>query len=163
MSIPNQAQRTAEQVARELGRGENEHGTSRLAQAMSEAGGKASKHTPGPWIMANGLQIWHDGENTIHSPRICTIQNAADPVRQLAALEMNANARLIAAAPDLLDALRESRKHLHELDRLTRAIDLGCHPGARNLVAAMTSVVRLAMVRDIESEAAIAKATGGAA
>jgi len=63
-------------------------------------------HTPGPWTVANGDQVWFDGINTVQSPRICTIQNASDPVRQLSAAEMSANARLIAAAPDLLAACR---------------------------------------------------------
>jgi hypothetical protein len=64
-----------------------------------------TKFTPGPWVVANGAQVWHSGHNTVESPRICTLQNAAKPVRQLSDDEMIANARLIAAAPDLYAAL----------------------------------------------------------
>jgi hypothetical protein len=66
-----------------------------------------TSHTPGPWIVANGLQVWRDGPNAARSPRICTLRNAADPVDQLPADQMAANARLIAAAPDLYEALTE--------------------------------------------------------
>lgn len=67
-------------------------------------------HTPGPWVVANGLQVWADGPSTVRSPRICTVQNASTPVQQLSEAEMAANARLIAAAPDLLAALVEAEK-----------------------------------------------------
>lgn len=63
------------------------------------------KYTPGPWIVANGLQVWHDGHNSLTSPRICTIQNAREPIEQISDDERKANAYLIAAAPDLLHAL----------------------------------------------------------
>ena len=65
-----------------------------------------TSHTPGPWIVANGLQVWRDGPSAARSPRICTLRNAADPVDQLPADQMAANARLIAAAPDLYEALK---------------------------------------------------------
>lgn len=65
---------------------------------------KEVKHTPGPWVVANGHQVWHNGHNTVESPRICTLQNAGEPVAQLGRDEMTANARLIAASPDLLAA-----------------------------------------------------------
>jgi type VI protein secretion system component VasF len=55
------------------------------------------------------LQVWRDGPNAARSPRICTLRNAADPVDQLPADQMAANARLIAAAPDLLEALHQVR------------------------------------------------------
>lgn len=64
------------------------------------------KHTPGPWVVANGLQVWKSGHNTVASPRICTLKNAAHPVEQISAEEQKANASLIAAAPELLEALQ---------------------------------------------------------
>ena len=61
-----------------------------------------TKHTPGPWVVMprghNGIeavQVWpeRDGEG-----RICTMMNSQHE---------NANARLIAAAPELLDACKK--------------------------------------------------------
>lgn len=70
----------------------------------------SAKHTPGPWRYTqgdgrnqhNGLQVWKDGHNAVASPRICEIKNATYPVYQISQSEQEANARLIAAAPDLL-------------------------------------------------------------
>jgi hypothetical protein len=72
----------------------------------------------------------------------------------------DANAALIAASPRLLAALEVHSRHIQELDRLTRSIDLTIHPDARNLVAALVSVIRLAMTDDTEARAAIAAAKG---
>lgn len=74
-------------------------------------------HTPGPWIVANGLQVWQDGKSAIHSPRICTLLNAAHPVDQIDQSEMAANARLIAAAPDLMAAGKHLAVKLAEVYR----------------------------------------------
>jgi hypothetical protein len=56
------------------------------------------KHTPLPWIVANGPQVWRNGHNTVESPRICTAQNAAKPVNQLPPEELQANAEFIVRA-----------------------------------------------------------------
>lgn len=67
-----------------------------------------TKHTPGPWVVTNGYQVWKDGRNALLSPRICSLKSAATPVEQVSRDEMAANAALIAAAPDMLAALREA-------------------------------------------------------
>lgn len=73
-----------------------------------------TKHTPGPWIAVGGwvehpedsvadicicdpILLWAMGENELVRP--------AD--------EIYANARLIAAAPEMLDLLRELMEHLY--------------------------------------------------
>ena len=61
-----------------------------------------SKHTPGPWYYTNeGINsmgiVEKDGTNIMH---MATLQNSS------ASRHMEANARLIAAAPDLLEALK---------------------------------------------------------
>lgn len=53
-----------------------------------------SKHTPGPWVIINHQIGGADGKE---------VGNAFAPGRP--AVEQEANARLIAAAPDLLEAL----------------------------------------------------------
>ena len=57
----------------------------------------ASKHTPGPWTQDSlgGTTVWASGKRAVAQ---CTGFERSENV---------ANARLIAAAPELLDALRE--------------------------------------------------------
>ena len=58
-----------------------------------------SEHTPGPWTSYTGTHsIWAEGQRAI-----CVMTGA----RKTADMERDANARLIAAAPDLLESLRE--------------------------------------------------------
>lgn len=63
-----------------------------------------SKHTPGPWHAAGARYVYADAKSPVHAPiaevlpRPSRSQDATD--------ERSANARLIAAAPDLLAALR---------------------------------------------------------
>lgn len=52
-------------------------------------------HTPGPWVVIEGRFAWTIGKWPY---RIAEISNVA---------EYKANARLIAAAPDLLEALEQ--------------------------------------------------------
>ena len=67
-----------------------------------------SKHTPGPWLI--------EAQNS-HTGAIATVHNTTDVwveiwsenwiVTGMGPEEQSANARLIAAAPDLLEALKE--------------------------------------------------------
>lgn len=62
----------------------------------------SAKHTPGPWIAKAGIGRWN--VTTSAAPRsfnICSINTDRE--------EQEANARLIAAAPDLLEALKLTR------------------------------------------------------
>jgi len=61
-----------------------------------------SKHTPGPWVIDHYRQIKAGAP-----PRTILVEGVALP--QVATLESAANARLIASAPDLLEALKEAR------------------------------------------------------
>jgi hypothetical protein len=96
---------TAEQTAKD-------EGSSAAGAAPIEP-----KHTPGPW--------WHDVERSMGGAPIIAAKRGDRPrVREVAKVlfdngsddpEVRANARLIAAAPDLLEALTELlamlRKH----------------------------------------------------
>lgn len=72
-----------------------------------------NKHTPGPWVIIPGGDEWSSG-------RIATIEPKPETMVETnywIVAEVNyrrdehaANAKLIAAAPDLLDALIESRQ-----------------------------------------------------
>ena len=61
-------------------------------------------HTPGPW-QQNGSHIYGpDANNANHHWPVCQMWYHGKP-------SDDANARLIAAAPDLLEALRDVLKH----------------------------------------------------
>jgi hypothetical protein len=68
---------------------------------------RPSEHTPGPWYVESGA-VWaeaKDGSNL----KIASVH----PVLNYVSMGgRNANARLIAAAPDLLDALKRAEGHL---------------------------------------------------
>lgn len=62
------------------------------------------KHTPGPWIAFHDDGVVSAYERTgDHTSRIVTISGGSSI----------ANARLIAAAPDMLEALEDARKWLN--------------------------------------------------
>jgi len=110
----------------------------------------ANKHTPGPWVVTPhpepGVDVFAVGElmggeefQYGLSHTVC-YQNA------------EANARLISAAPEMLEAL----------ERIARPHDCGCKPctsTCRNQIALEIAVEEM---QDV-ARAAIAKATGGAA
>lgn len=57
------------------------------------------EHTPGPWLVANGVQIRSERDQIA---KIWMMRNG----------EGNANASLIAAAPELLEALNKVKEEL---------------------------------------------------
>lgn len=91
------------------------------------------KHTPGPW--------WFDGREVMTVPlgeiKVCRIH----PVSQYD--DGSANAKLIAAAPDLLDAC-ESVIRLHQLIRYDEPVKPE-HEGEATTISAMLLKVQLAV------------------
>lgn len=77
--------------------------TIKKARATNDTGDKPVTHTPGPWVTIRGLHGNKDGltvwpsEDQDFRPNICIVRELTDGA--------NANALLIAAAPDLLHAL----------------------------------------------------------
>lgn len=97
----------------------------------------STKHTPGPWISAEaissvvGLPVVKSGPEG--GRLICNVNCAADPIHgkmpgdDAFNREALSNARLIAAAPELLNALRPFVRHpkewgLTEIQAANRAI-----------------------------------------
>jgi hypothetical protein len=76
------------------------------ATTQPQRGGSEAKHTAGPWKVdgpPDNQIVWSSPEN-----RVCFLahSNGADEARDVA------NARLIAAAPDLYEALEEAEEWL---------------------------------------------------
>ena len=67
----------------------------------------SAKHTPGPWRLYQGPLLYVEADN--HVGPIAELRSRLDYGRMhpLVAETRDANARLIAAAPDLLEALKE--------------------------------------------------------
>ncbi len=66
-------------------------------------------HTPGPWICHSGA-VWKDGPNVYPKGQEMGIPIARmdrEPGNGTQPVERDSNARLIAAAPELLEALAE--------------------------------------------------------
>lgn len=82
-----------------------------------------TKHTPGPWCLNNGAIIGNNGGTFVaEEPRLqwqATFLKDSNslPVekQQQIIAEAKANARLIAAAPELLEALRLARKYVADM------------------------------------------------
>lgn len=97
------------------------------------------KHTPGPWTVDRAWHIDKGFLRIIRDPRLERVAMIPDVERELE--EALGDAHLIAAAPDLLDALRSIVEHSQEFGGLEDA---------------ETMLVRIAE----KARAAIAKAEG---
>lgn len=81
------------------------------------------EHTPGPWQVSQSLDYFDEGATvvrTVNIPRGCARGLVVAVLTKTD--ECSANARLIAAAPELLEALRET------LDELESIRDALSHP-----------------------------------
>jgi hypothetical protein len=104
------------------------------------------KHTPGPWFRA-GLIVKQDCGDRF-GPQIARVAGpevAIDP-------ECEANADLIAAAPDMLAALDECKTFLDDLT----------NPDARASGPAIVASFTNAVALNVKVRSALAKATGRA-
>jgi hypothetical protein len=75
----------------------------------------ASRHTPGPWYTGHGQII------SLASPHGCTIASCNATSEGIGDAEAEANAALIAAAPEMLEALRHAADKLHGLGEWLKA------------------------------------------
>lgn len=99
-----------------------------------------AKHTPGPWMQGPTANTWHkvyEGKKGEYGGRaICTLHNIhANGARQRGDFETEtANARLIASAPKMLEAL----KGLIEWESIMGGFDSERWTEARNAIAKAT-------------------------
>jgi hypothetical protein len=90
-----------------------------------------TKHTPGPWIVeGNGITVRQDRK---HASKICQAFEV-----YMCRQEREANARLIAAAPDMLAALEEA----HRLNRMSVFDDGSSADHAARMVQAAIAKAR---------------------
>lgn len=121
----------------------------------------AAQHTPGPWVH-------HPEDNIITTPNgFCKLLEWQARSMHVPQEERDANARLIAAAPELLEEVEREYAELADINNEW--------PG-RNTLEGQAKLIRLRDLisratgrseRDVQDDygmrAAIAKATGGAA
>lgn len=102
------------------------------------------EHTPGPWALAREIVEVKDKSGEVHKffcadvipplngaywrGAICTIQSADHLEKGVGKKEAEANARLIAAAPDLLEALEDAEQAIIELCAKLNAADVATVP-----------------------------------
>ena len=77
-----------------------------------------SAHTPGPWVTYRGKVYHHEGITQWKSTVIRPVVNGRVMSISIAKCDNEGNARLIAAAPDLLEALKKA----------LRVISIVCDP-----------------------------------
>lgn len=88
-----------------------------------------TKHTPGPWRI-KGKYIWQDGGRCTMAGAVCVVTDHTHPQAQ-------ADARLIASAPDLLAACEDVYRERAEDYSASRHIAVGLR-----LEAAIAKAVR---------------------
>ena len=97
----------------------------------------SAQHTPGPWTVQT---LWHSFRvvdsraMTFSNSRLCDVQHWSTSNRGPSREEAEANARLIAAAPDLLDALKD-------LERVSGSAMLIDDPARANARAAIAKAL----------------------
>lgn len=117
-----------------------------------------TKHTPGPWY---GVGAWveHPDDDT---PDICNCNPGSMGQDGRSYKEMCANATLIAAAPDLLAALRLARNFVS--DSVRSLVETEIH-SATGMIESPEALMQIEAEQDLlnQIEAVIEQATGGKA
>ena len=108
-----------------------------------------SAHTPGPWSVSNGNLI-RVNANGFHGACVCGVHKIGkfNGATEDVAL---ANARLIAAAPDLLDALKKARQFIANGIELgfIRMPDASTPDSAHETLTLIRSVIAKAEARSL--------------
>jgi hypothetical protein len=135
-----------------------------------------SKHTPGPWVATcsdvvgerpigdSGLRFWNveESDGPKYRGNVASVFSA-EHIGGITIAERNANARLIAAAPDLLEALEGTLGLLRQAqDILTAYLHPDSARDGDEAVSALLGLLDGPEQRAIETpaRAAIAKAKG---
>jgi hypothetical protein len=121
-------------------------------KALRNRGGVAMSHTPGPWTVTGERSFQNPDEDRVWVDAAAEFNHTADDegrwsVAELRGPDSIANSRLIAAAPEMLEALKWCVKHLELIAERD-------YPGSDEKGRRFNSTSA--------GLAAIAKATGGA-
>uniref|UniRef100_A0A6M3LR60 Uncharacterized protein n=1 Tax=viral metagenome TaxID=1070528 RepID=A0A6M3LR60_9ZZZZ len=99
------------------------------------------KYTRGKWTVEKLMEKWHGYEGwttfTVRDDRNCCLAVVGE-VDNLPSPDNEGNARLMAAAPDLLEACKEAAAYVH---RTSTAVTYG---GKSNFEAALRDVIKAA-------------------
>jgi len=127
--------------------------------ARTAGAGSGQAHTPGPWKLASRAMRGYRGSVIAVSPKFVAANVAvADLPDNVREHEAEANARLIIAAPDLLDACQELRDALAAAMRVITA-----HVDRAALIDAFIDETSRLGIRDgigVRADTVIAQATG---
>ena len=99
---------------------------------------KKTKHTPGPWKIGNTSKAWNETFRIIGQGSRQVAQVSTDGARNDSDVNL-ANARLIAAAPELLEALVDLCENMESMSGLT---DLGNHDFYDDTAAARKAIAK---------------------
>ena len=119
-----------------------------------------NKHTPGPWFYA---WVGENGDHFLHisSPtgEICDLPmfRYGDLPPSMVNATREANARLIASAPELLEALKEIRQAEKRIREYYQAIEAGTYLPDENKIA---NIIVDQVLASEKADKAIAKAEG---
>lgn len=115
-----------------------------------------SAHTPGPWEVQGRELVAHTGTGYVTIAALDPVNTPRVPHRDIA----EANARLIAAAPDLYAALRDATDALDYVHAIDSVTPPECDPDD-GLCGAQFCAQNGCLVRKIAvARTALAKATG---
>jgi hypothetical protein len=89
------------------------------------------KHTPGPWMIRHGERVYGDASRVLDAdgqvvaliPPDDTIEIEDGAIAEILTPRARANAAIIAAAPEMLAALRDAHEALSRQDVLDIALD----------------------------------------
>jgi gamma-glutamylcysteine synthetase len=92
---------------------------------------KQSKHAPGPWSKTKDCRVFRFNEPY-------AVFNSSDHDQAIAVCESEQDARLIAAAPELLEAFEKAIKLLESIERETGYVTTVTQRDGRALIAKAT-------------------------
>jgi hypothetical protein len=99
-----------------------------------------TKYTPGPWEIGTGIVKTPINSGHKHIAMVNYYKSGSEPERSVYGEEHEANAQLIAAAPELLEALEEAVTWMETYVRVTSTPNVG--PLAQDITKAHAAITK---------------------